>query len=416
MATRARSRPCATLRSRLILDGHALRGSLKVGFSGVRRTAKAAQLPNQIHQRGGRNRKAPERSRSASRAKERFCCSMTNTRIVAGVQPAKPFAEWQPIYAQHGIATFPVSMDGKNKRPAIRGYDKVGLRGSEQLAFKFAQADALGFMCGSHSKISVGDIDTTNERTLADFLDRHGQTPIIAKTASGKFHAWYRHNGERRQIRPWPERPFDILGGGFIVVPPSRAPSGSYQFIQGSLDDVERLPIMRSLDARLYAKTDKPRQGERNNRLWRHCMKIAHRVDSFDDLLDVARTFNDDCLPPMEDNQVITAAQSAWDYTQRGENRFGQHGAWMAFDEIATMAEDPDSFTLLAFLRANQGPAATFMCANGLAERFGWHRIPLRKRAPSPNRPRLLQAHQPSRPRPSSHVPLGLRGRRGSVD
>jgi hypothetical protein len=31
-------------------------------------------------------------------------------------------------------------------------------------------------------------------------------------------------------------------------------------------------------------------------------------------------------------------------------------------------------FYLLSFLRSHQGPKATFMVANGLAEIFGWHR------------------------------------------
>jgi hypothetical protein len=101
-------------------------------------------------------------------------------------------------------------------------------------------------------------------------------------------------------------------------------------------------------------------------------MKNAHHVDSFDDLLDVARTFNEHCQPPMEDTEVISTAQSAWGYTERGENRFGQHGAWFPLEEVNRMVDNQDAFFLLAFLRAHQGPEATFMCANGLAEKFGW--------------------------------------------
>jgi hypothetical protein len=302
-----------------------------------------------------------------------------------------PFALWQPAYAEHGIATFPIKIienaDKIEKKPAIIGYQKVGLRGSQQLAFKFTAAEALGFLCGPRSKISVGDVDITNERRLADFLDRHGATPIIVQTASDKYHAWYRYNGERRRIKPWPGLPFDILGGGFVVAPPSQDTlrGGTYRFIQGTLDDVDRLPVMRNLDAHLYANLDagldtkpalpKAVRGERNDKLFRHCMRAAHRVDTFDKLLDAARTFNEDCQPPMEDSEVTATAQSAWNYTQRGENRFGQHGAYFPYDEIAALIDrDQDAFLLLAFMRASQGPAATFLCANGLAERFGWTR------------------------------------------
>jgi hypothetical protein len=51
-------------------------------------------------------------------------------------------------------------------------------------------------------------------------------------------------------------------------------------------------------------------------------------------------------------------------------------GAWFPFEEVAAMVsyQQQDAFLLLAFLRATQGPTTTFMCANGLADKFGWHR------------------------------------------
>jgi Bifunctional DNA primase/polymerase, N-terminal/Primase C terminal 1 (PriCT-1) len=290
------------------------------------------------------------------------------------------FISAQPIYAAHKIPTFPVCINGKDKYPAVKGYNKVGLRGSSQLVFRFRDAAALGFMCGPRTRISVADVDTTNESVLAEFLHEHGPTPIIARTARRKFHAWYRHNGEGRYIRPWDKRPFDILGGGFVVVPPSKAPDGGkYEFIEGGLDDLDRLPVMHNLDAYRYtrqveARLGLVRQGERNTKLWRHCMRAAHHCDSFDGLLDVARTFNDNCEPPMEDREVISTAASAWGYTERGQNRFGQHGAYFPFDEIAAMMADQDAFILLAYLRAENGPAATVWCTNTLAEKFGWGR------------------------------------------
>ena len=171
-------------------------------------------------------------------------------------------------------------------------------------------------------------------------------------------------------IRPWRGLAIDLLGtGGFAVAPPSQVAKGEYCFIQGSLDDLDRLPVLRNIDLARPVQ-----EGERNNKLWRHCMKAAHHVESFDELLDVARTYNDDCLPPMEDSEVITAAQSALGYTERGQNRFGQHGAWFPLDEVNRLIGDQDAAFLLMFLRANQGPDATFMCANGLADKFGWRR------------------------------------------
>jgi hypothetical protein len=154
------------------------------------------------------------------------------------------FLNWQSSYAERGIATFPVRDD---KVPAIRCYQRVGQRGSGELASKFPDAPAIGFMCGRRSGITVLDVDCKDERVLADALDHHGTTRIIARSGSGNFQAWYKHNGERRQIRPWAGRPIDVLGGGFVVAPPSRVVKGQYQFIQGGLDDLDRLPVMQGM-------------------------------------------------------------------------------------------------------------------------------------------------------------------------
>jgi Bifunctional DNA primase/polymerase, N-terminal len=291
------------------------------------------------------------------------------------------FSRWQPHYAAHNIATFPVLITAKAKRPAVTNYGKVGLPGSAELAGKrqFADANAFGFMTGPRSNITVLDVDTTDEQILADALIRHGPTQFVIRSASGKFHAYYRNNGERRRIRPWRGLPIDVLGaGGYVVAPPSKSAKGQYEIIQGGLDDLERLPVMRNLD---LSKPEGAKDGERGQELFEHLMRAAHHVDCFDDLLDVGRTFADNCEPPMEDARVISTAQSVWGYTQRGENRFGRHGAWFPLDEvnsfIVDQTADQDAFWLLGFLRAHQGPDATFMCANGLGEKFGWHRIRL---------------------------------------
>lgn len=275
------------------------------------------------------------------------------------------FPKWQAAYAEHGIATYPINA----KAPAIRAPQKIGIAGSTKLAMRFPNAEAFGFDCGPRNRITVVDVDRADERVLADALAVYGHTPFISRTPSGGFHAWYRHNGENRQIKPVPN--VDILGRGNVVAPPSRLAKGSYQIIQGTLDDLDRLPPMRQSTTAPGGTISK---GKRNNALWRHCMRHAHHCDDLDALLDVARTFNEDCLPPLEEAEVMKAAQSAWGYTERGQNRFGQHGAYFPIEEVMTMIDDQDAFMLLAFLRAHQGPLATFMCANGLTETFRWDR------------------------------------------
>ena len=74
----------------------------------------------------------------------------------------------------------------------------------------------------------------------------------------------------------------------------------------------------------------------------------------------------------MQQAEVTKIAKNAWGYTERGENRFGQHGAWFPEAEVDFLIAEQDAFILLAYLRAKQGPDSTFMIANGLSKTFGW--------------------------------------------
>jgi hypothetical protein len=55
---------------------------------------------------------------------------MTEAVCHTTISSTGTFANWQPAYATHQIATFPVTAD---KVPAVRGYGRVGLRGSHQV-------------------------------------------------------------------------------------------------------------------------------------------------------------------------------------------------------------------------------------------------------------------------------------------
>jgi hypothetical protein len=287
------------------------------------------------------------------------------------------FPEFQPRYAEHRIATFPI---GDSKKPLIKGWPKVGLKGSSELARKFDGADAFGYVCGRRSNVTVLDIDTADEQIAEDAIGRHGQPGIVTRTASGKCHLLYRYNGEHRRIRPWPGLPIDLLGdGGLAIGAPSRLANGQYEIIHGRLDDLDRLAPMAGLDIEApVAKTAKGRisQGRRNTEVWRYCMRQVRQCSDLMELVDRAREYNEqNCTPPLPEEEILSAANSAWGYTERGDNRFGQHGCYFRTDEIAAMMlDDQDAFILLAFLKAHHGPWNTFMCANGLARDLGWRR------------------------------------------
>jgi hypothetical protein len=296
------------------------------------------------------------------------------------------FSKWQPRYAEHGIPTFP--LDGENKKPRVTNFSKMGLPASCRMAEKprLAAASGIGFMAGPRNKITVLDIDVADERVAADAFARHGEPAIIVRTPSRKFHGWYRHFGERRIIDAWRnEYPkHDLLGAGIVIAPPTQRGDSSYEFIKGSLEDLDRLQPMEGVASSLRGNSSSATPqigraptaeiGARNNSLYRACMRQAHGCTSFDDQLAFARETNASYSPPLEEMEVMNVAKSAWDYTERGQNRFGQHGAWFPVDEVAAMLPYQDGFVLLAFLRAQEGPQATFMIANALAEKFGWPR------------------------------------------
>lgn len=271
------------------------------------------------------------------------------------------------------------------------GYQRTGLRGSAKLAQKFTSANALGVMLGRRNNLAIVDVDTKDERALADALSTYGDTPVISRSASGGgFHAWYRysegvwkhHGASRRVIRPDKTRPFDFLGGGMAVVPPSLAPLGQYEFIRGGLDDIGALePLARPVpapdgDVILTCLPALPATaGSRNNTTWRHAMRVARGATSLQQLLQQVVAFNEQFQPPLERGEVMSLCESAWRYTENNQNRFGQHGAYFPTEEVVSMVRDQDAFFLLAFLRAHQGPWATFMVANGIGDRLGWHRL-----------------------------------------
>jgi hypothetical protein len=292
---------------------------------------------------------------------------------------ANSFPNWQADYAAHGVATFPVDA---NKRPMVSRYNKFGLVGSSKIAGKFANAPAIGFMCGKRSGVTVLDVDTKDERVLADAVDRHGKTPVIARSGSGHFQAWYRHTGERRLIRPRRDVPIDILGGGFVVAPPSRIAKGSYQFIQGSLDDLESLPTLNDAPrfAPASANWDSMRDGHgRNAALFRLLGRAAHHCDDFDQLVDYATTRNAEFGEPMDEAEVIKISKSVWKMQCDGRNRFGRHGAYVPLELVRKLAKsNPDALALYSVLKAENGPDSTFFIANGLANErvsMGRHRL-----------------------------------------
>jgi Bifunctional DNA primase/polymerase, N-terminal/Primase C terminal 1 (PriCT-1) len=283
------------------------------------------------------------------------------------------FPKWQPIYAERGIATFPV---GGEKKPCIRGWQKVGLKGSEQLAAKFCNADAFGYVTGRRSRITVLDIDTTDERISEDAIRRHGQAAIVTRTASGKFHLLYRYNGERRRIRPWGDLPIDLLGdNGYALAAPSKLETGSYEIIHGHIDDLDRLTPMVGLDAvaPVPAKFTRMRAGDgRNRALWERCMRVGAGC-GLDRMMEIAQEANQSFKEPLMDAEVAKIATSAWRHDVAGLNFFIRPRIMLDHDTFDTIGRsDPDALLLLLRLERYHGGNDRFILAKPMAASMGW--------------------------------------------
>lgn len=288
------------------------------------------------------------------------------------------FARWQPEYAAHGLPVFPVDAD--HKKPLVSQYNKGGLRASRQWAGKFADADAMGLMCGQRTGLTVLDVDTTDERVLADAIAHFGPSPVVIQTASGKFHAWYRWNGERRSIRTaLPGQPIDILGGGGLtIVPPSRTGKGQYRFLQGSLSDLATLPkMLRPLGAlaplpnKLPAIPDVVPVGARNATIWRALMQAAPSIPTFEGLMDHALAVNSSGLQePLPHDEILKIAGSAWAKTAAGENWFGKGGRLILSHDRHDALQNlgPDPFALAMKLRREHWGRSSFYVADAMAE------------------------------------------------
>lgn len=305
-------------------------------------------------------------------------------------------------YAAAGIASLPLGGED-GKRPLVKRPQRFGIKASLEIAPKFPDAN-LGFWCGRRSNLTVVDIDSADESELRWTQDTFGRSPIIVRTGSGKFHAWYRHNGERRRIRPIEGHAIDLLGeGGYCVAPPSVRPNGGrYEFLQGNLDKVADLPTIRPeamelLNARLVASSQSPTatpartaasreiaDGARDNTLFGMLLREAPYCDDFDMLLDVARTINMQCCtPPLDDAQVIGKARSAWKYETTGNNWVGRKArASTDRDELLAFAHDPEAHMVLKLLECSHPRPGTIFAIDQIktAKLFAWDRKRVRGR------------------------------------
>lgn len=293
------------------------------------------------------------------------------------------FAEWQPRYAEHGVATFPFVIDEKGKKPAVKHYARIGLPYSGQLALDFPEAEAFAFAAGKRSKITAIDIDAPDEDLLREALRTFGDTPLIARTGSGGFHCYYRHNGEPRKTRFDPSLPMDMIGGGPLVATPSKGSTGQYELIRGSLADLDRLPFIRGNasqpEVQKAVRRELVQEGGRNRALMTYLRGQARYADDLAALIDKAQTYADDHLDrtgghPFTDAEVEAVAKSVWEWTEKqiaagtyfvGTGRHLQ----LSYDTLdRVMPLGADATMLFMHLQRRFGGLSSFYIANDMSK------------------------------------------------
>jgi hypothetical protein len=116
-----------------------------------------------------------------------------------------------------------------------------------------------------------------------------------------------------------------VLGGGVAVAPPSKAASGWYEVIEGSLNDLDCLPAIKNLG---LANNDNPPpcppppeaeripEGRRNNDLFLFCLQQAPACPDAEALLALATAFAATELSPIpkpiSDAEIRGTVMSAW--------------------------------------------------------------------------------------------------------
>ena len=275
---------------------------------------------------------------------------------------AQTFATWQGEYAARHIPTFPINAtadNGSRKIPGVTNYQRMGLPASRQLVLKGLDADGIACMAGARNKLSVVDIDATGaeaDRLMAEAQRLHGRSRFIVRSGRGGLHAYYRYNGEERKIRPDPRRPIDILGGGVVVLPPSRGASRRYEIIEGTLDDLTALTKIKLVTPSPIitdpATLRDAQIGERDKKFWPYVARMAHQAKNLMHLIEIAMELNDMFPMPLTQAEINAKCKYWWDKTARGENHFGI-GRYVSMGHTiidTLMMTDPDAFTLLMFL------------------------------------------------------------------
>lgn len=282
------------------------------------------------------------------------------------------FADHAAAYAARGLRCFPVGGDN-GKTPLVQGWRRFGTDSWQRLKDNpvFAGAN-IGILDGY--RIMRVDCDDTSYDDLIE--KRFGRTPVVVQTPSGGTHRWYKSNGERRIIR-LDGAPIDILGyGGYGVAPPSEVPDGRcWRFIEGSLDDLRRLPKLKpgSLPDFSYRPGDGD-VGQRNQHLFAAVRQQAKHVETIGELQIWAEAFNETFDQPLSEREVNKVVHSVWKGRREGRISMNPDTVDLSIEDIEGLRAEPDSAYFLLWLISHHGGRRDRFALSvpAIAKELGW--------------------------------------------
>ena len=304
------------------------------------------------------------------------------------VVSAFPFAYAAKELRRHGLAVLPLGGDdGKVSQVKYKGIRRPPTRLDGWIkSFPDCNVGVLLDRCEPHG-YTVIDIDA---RALVDeCIDRFGDTPLKITGRRG-VHLWYQSNGEPNIPQARMGMAVDVKGaGGVVVVPPSyhRGTGTPYTFLEGSWDDLDRLPKIRPGALPATKENVAIAAESRGNVLFRTLLKRAPTVDSKEALAEVAETLNAAFPTPMRPKDVIRTAKRVWTYHAAGRNYFATGGALhLPHLHMKAIHAHPDSaiaLRLLTELMCSHHNRSTFAIAPDAMEAAdvipGWSKHYYRK-------------------------------------
>lgn len=277
-------------------------------------------------------------------------------------------------FTEHNIAVVP-TRSGTPSKPMVLRPDRIGLRASRTFASdpKYADANAAVW-AGKRNGLTIVDIDSSDPTVARDAIDRFGDTPLKVETASRGLHLYFAHRGEGRRVRPFgtDDLPLDVIGNGLCVLPPSAREAGDgkcaggYRIVQGSLDDLGRLPVIRdgalppvracnpSRRTEPDNRTGAAQQGSRNDALFRYGRRVGRSFETEAELMECLLAKNATFTPPLPFSEVANVTANVWRYRMRGTLfGTGSQAAVIPIAEAEILAQYAPAAALMMILKAN---------------------------------------------------------------